>query len=98
MLVLDEVDVVRHQRMKVVPRELCVSLFVLLCTKDEGRFYLSFISSKNTTKKLDSTNALKGRVAVPGCIQRAGDWWKARMSTNREKKPGAARRNRFKRE
>ena len=84
--------------MKVVPRELCSSLFVLLCMKDEGRFYLSFISSQKRDEKLYSTNALKGRVTDPGCIQRAGDWWKARMLTNREKKPGAARRNRLKRE
>ena len=40
MFVLDEVDVVRDQQMKVVPRELDLSLFVLPRMKDEGRFYL----------------------------------------------------------
>ncbi len=32
--------------MKVVPRELCLSLFVLLSLEDEGRFYLPFIFDK----------------------------------------------------
>jgi len=41
MLVLDEVDVVRHQRMKVAPREQSLTLFVLPPVKDEERFCLS---------------------------------------------------------
>ncbi len=68
--------------MKVVPRELCISLFVLSGKEDEGRFYLSFIPVKARTR----AKALKGRVAFAGCIQRAGSCWEARMATKREKK------------
>ena len=71
--------------MKVVPRELNVSALRPLVEKDEGLFYLPFIPAKtrNGPKTADE-KALKGRVAVPGCIQRAGECWEARMPTNRE--------------
>jgi hypothetical protein len=44
------------------------------------------LSSQSEQEKTKTANdkALKGRVAVPGCIQRAGECWKARMPTNRE--------------
>jgi len=41
MFVLDKVDVARHQRMKVVPRELRETLFVLPAMGDEERYCLS---------------------------------------------------------
>ena len=74
MLVLDKVGVVRHQRMKVAPRELYISLFVLCKYEDEGRFYLSFNLYQEFNEQLNSAKVLKGRVTVPGCIQRASDW------------------------
>jgi hypothetical protein len=43
MFVLDKVDAVRHERMKVVPREPYMSLFVLPSMEDEERFCLSGI-------------------------------------------------------
>ena len=33
------------------------------------------------TETTEYVKALKGRVTVPGCMQRASSWWKARMST-----------------
>ena len=65
--------------MKVVPRELYISLFVLPCVKDEGRFYLPFNLYEEVNEQHNSTKVLKGRVTVPGCIQRASVWWEARM-------------------
>src|SRR5258708_5681334 len=38
-------------------------------------------SHSDNTETTDYVQALKGRVTVPGCMQRASSWWKARMST-----------------
>jgi hypothetical protein len=79
--------------MKVVPRELMMSLFVLPGMK--GVFICPLSDRTGVIHHIPTQKALKGRVAFPGCIQRAGAWWKARMSTKREKDPEAARRNRL---
>ena len=63
----------------------CIALRPLK-KEDEGHFYLS-LSISTANEQSNSVKAVKGRVVVSGCMQRAGNWWKARMSADREKNP-----------